>query len=213
MFENNDSLTINKTYEIFEYYLKLIYEDIKNEIKKYQIKLDNESIKEIENIYSKENIIDKKNFAHAIRLFTTLVLFLEENKEKKIKSNLNNVINYLKAPDLWDKALYENEDFNSNLNKLKLINAHINQIIYLYDILGKDIEDNFCDDVKKQIEKENEKAFAQKKSMEDEEGEEDNDDKESEENGTINEENEESEEEGGGRCGRKKSDEDDENDD
>ena len=203
----------------------MIYEDIKNGIKKYQIKLDNESIKEIENIYSKENIIDKKNFAHAIRLFTTLVLFLEENKEKKIKSNLNNVINYLKAPDLWDKALYENEDFNSNLNKLKLINAHINQIIYLYDILGKDIEDNFCDDVKKQIEKENEIAAAQKKPIEDEAGEEeqnewgtenDNDDKEIEENagkGQIDEENEESEEEGGGRWGRKKTDEDDESDD
>ena len=39
MFEKNESLTIDKTYEIFEYYLKLIYEDIKNEIKKYQKKI------------------------------------------------------------------------------------------------------------------------------------------------------------------------------
>ena len=227
MFEKNESLTIDKTYEIFEYYLKLIYEDIKNEIKKYQKKLDKESVEEYFLLNSKENCIDKKNLAHAIRLFITLVLFLEEDKEKKIKSNLNNVINYLKAPDLWDKNIYDNQYFNANLNKLKLINAHINQIIYLYDKLGKDIEDNFCDDVEKQIEKEKEILTAQKKTKEEEGGqevgnkwgnkfgkeEENEDDKEVEEKSEKDggdDSGGESEGEGGGRWDRKKSEENEE---
>ena len=55
-----------------------------------------------------------------------------------------------------------------NLNKLKIINEHINQIVDLYDKLGKDIEDNFCDDIKKQIEKENKKVVEQNKLIDDE---------------------------------------------
>lgn len=229
MFQDNDSLTIDKTYEIFEYYLKLIYEDIKNEIKRYQKNLDKESIEEIEKLNSKENIIDKKDLAHAIRLFITLVLFLEEDKEKKIKSNLNNVINYLKSSDLWDKNIYENKDFNINLNNLKLINAHINQIIYLYENLGKDIEDNFFDDVKKQIEKEKEKAVAQNIS-EKEEGGEGDDNKWDKKSGKVeknedevvieekhikkeeSEDEEESEEEGGGRWAKNEDDDEDDDD-
>ena len=144
----------------------MIYEDIKSEIKRYQKSLDEKTIEEIKKVGLQENIIDKKSLAHAIRIFISLVLFLEEDKEMKIKSNLNNVMNYLKSVDLWDKNIYENGDFNSNLNKLKLLNVHINQIIYLYDNLGKDIEDNYFDDVKKQNEKEKEKekekASAQK---------------------------------------------------
>ena len=86
MFQNNDNLTIDKTHEILEYYLKLIYEDIRKEMNKYQQKLDKKSKEEIKNIYSKENNIVKKTLSHAIRLFITFVLFLEEDKEKKIKS-------------------------------------------------------------------------------------------------------------------------------
>ena len=234
MFQDNNSLTIDKIYVIFDYYLKLIYEDIKKEMKRYQKNLDKESIEEIKNIYSKENIIDKKNFAHAIRLFITLVLFLEEDKEKKIKSNLNNVINYLKAIDLWDKNLYENQEFNTNLNNLKSINAHINQIVDLYDKIGKDIEDNYFDDVKQQIEKEKEKEKDavqkfNKKEGEDDDGEqiveeykkkpekvkvnEDNKENIKEVKKPEPEESEESEEEGGIRWERKKDDEDESDDD
>ena len=136
-------------------------------MKKYQKNLDNESIEQIKNIYLKENIIDKKSFAHSIRFFITFVLFLVKDKEKKIKYNINNIINYLKAPDLWNKNIYENQDFNVDLNKLNIINAHINQIVDLYDKLGKDIEDNFYEDVKKQIETENEKVVEHNKLIDD----------------------------------------------
>ena len=153
-FENNDGLTIDKTNSIFEYYLKLIYEDVKNEIKKYQEELDNKSIEKLNNYYKEKHLITKKDFAYAIRLFITLVLLPEEDKINKIKSNRNNLVNYLKSSDLWNKEIYDNDGFNKNLNDLKKINFHINQIIYLYEVLVKDIEDNFLEDVEEEIRKE-----------------------------------------------------------
>ena len=157
IFENNDGLTVEKTIDIFLYYAKLIYGDIKNEIKKYQEDLDKKSKEIINEYFQKEHLINKKDFACAIRLFMTFILFLEEDKENKIKMNHNNVINYLKSSDLWKNNIYDNENFDENLNELKLINAQISQIIYLYEFLGRDIEDNFCDDVKEQIEYEKSK--------------------------------------------------------
>ena len=98
-----------------------------------------------------EPLISKKDFSCALRLFITLILFPEQDKENKIKSNRNNVLDYLKSSDLWKKDIYDNEDFNKTLKELKLINAQINQIIQLYEVLGKDIEDNFIDDIKEEI--------------------------------------------------------------
>jgi len=155
IFENNEGLTVDKASEIFLYYLKLSFDFIKDQLKNYQNELDDKTKEAIKNYYQIEHPISQKNFACAIRLFTTLVLFLEEDKENKIKSNRNNLVNYLKAPDLWNKDIYENDDFNKNLNELKLFNAQINQILSLYETLGKDIEPNFVNDVLDQIEKEN----------------------------------------------------------
>ena len=151
IFEGKDHLTIDKTSNIFSYYLKLIFEFVKDEINKFQNKLDNQSLIAIKE-YNEKDFISKKDFACAIRLFTTLVLFFEEDKEKIIQSNRNNLVNYLRAADLWSCDINSN-DFNKNLNQLKLINAQISQIIGLYDALGGDIEENFCGDVIRQIEK------------------------------------------------------------
>ena len=93
----------------------------------------------------------------------TLVLFLEDDKENKIKSNRNNLINYLKAPDLWNKDIDDMQTFYLNLNELKSINAQINQIISLYEFLGKDIEDNFFDEVKKMLRDGEENSQTEKK--------------------------------------------------
>ena len=160
IFRSKEGLTIDKTPEIFEYYLKSIYEDVNAEISKYQIELDDDSKEKIEK-YSYH--INKEEFAHAIRLFMTLVLFLEDDKENKIKSNRNNIINYLKAPDLWNKEIDDKQTFYSNLNELKSINAQINQIIPLYELLGKDIEDNFFDEVKKMLKDGDENPKTEKK--------------------------------------------------
>ena len=190
MFEKNDGLTIDKTTGIFSYYLKLIYKDLENEIKNYQNNLEDESKEIINKHYKEDHLITKKDFASAIRLFITLVLYLEEDKDNKIQSNRNNIVNYLKSSDLWNKDIYTNDDFNKNLNELKSFNIQINQIIDLYNFLGKDIEDNFLNDVKGQIKKIEEEQnkimingnepdepdiFAQKPSEEEEEEEDDDD--------------------------------------
>ena len=53
----------------------------------------------------------------------------------------------MKASDLW-KTDINDDNFNNELNKLKSMNVSINQIIALYNYLGKDIQDNYLDDVK-----------------------------------------------------------------
>ena len=146
IFEGNETLTVNKTEGIFDYYLKLIYEDIVKEIKNYQESLEGNSKEIIEKYNFRDDIISKKDLAYAIRMFITLVLVPEEEKENKIKLNHNNIINYLKASDLWKKNISDG-DFIKNLNELKTFNVKINQILSLYNVLGKDIDDDFCEDV------------------------------------------------------------------
>ena len=153
IFDKKEGLTVDKILGIFDYYLKLIYNDISKEIKNYQVKLEPESIKIINDYYNKEHYLSKNALSYAIRLFITLVLLPEDDKENKIKFNRNNFINYLKVPDLWKEDIHK-EEFNKNLNELKSFNVKINQIIHLYEILGRDFEENFFEDVKEQIEKE-----------------------------------------------------------
>jgi hypothetical protein len=156
IFKNNDGLTVNKASSIFNYYLKTVFENIKTELDKYQEKLSDTSKETINNYYKKEDPINKKDIAYAIRIFATLVLSQEKDKKNKIQSNHNNLVNYLRVSELWAKDIYDNPDFNKKLNELKLWNVEVNQAIPLYEYLGKDIENEFFEDVKKRIE--NEKA-------------------------------------------------------
>ena len=162
MFENNEFLIFGKTCEIFLYYLKLIFIIVKNELKDCQNEISEETKKSLEKYFKTEteHLISKKDFAIAIRLFSTLILFFEDNsnREKKIKMNRNNIVNYLKVSDLWESNIYEDNNFSKNLNELKLLNIKINQIIPIYEILGnEDIPKNFCEDVENQIENETDK--------------------------------------------------------
>ena len=159
IFEERKEFTLNKTSDIFDYYLKLIFGDIKKEIVKYQekqeqkeIKPDNKNIannleitrKELDKYYEKKDIIiGKEELENAIKLFIALVLFREKDKENKIKSNCKNLIDYLKSPDLWDEKIYKNEKFKENINELKLCKIQVNQILWLYNYLvgNKEIDE------------------------------------------------------------------------
>ena len=155
IFKDNEGLTVNKVTDIFEYYLKLIYDDsLKEEFNDYQEKLDITAENSINEYYKNNHAISKKDLAHAIRLFILLVLLPEEDKKNKIKNNHNNVINYLKSSDLWQLNVYNNNDFKHNLNELKLINAQISQILDLYKVLGTDIEENFTKDIEERSKEE-----------------------------------------------------------
>ena len=143
IFEEKEELTVNKTSELFEYFLKTIFKYVKEDIKDYQEELDEKELEnkknKLEEYYQKDSLIKKEDFESAIRLFLTLVLFREEDKENKIKSNPKNIVTYLKAVDLWDKNIYTDKKFIENLNELKNINIQINQILIIVDIIEEDI--------------------------------------------------------------------------
>ena len=143
IFEEKEELIVNKISELFEYYIKTIFKYVKEEIKDYQIELEEKELDDkknkLEEFYQKESLISRDNFESAIRLFMTLVLFREEDKDKKIKTNQKNIVNYLKALDLWDKNIYNDKKFSENINELKNINIQINHFLSLIDIQEEDI--------------------------------------------------------------------------
>ena len=139
------TITVHKIANIFNYYLLLIFNDIKAEIKNYQEKaefeienefqLDEESLHRLNEYFQKEVVVNKEELKNAIRIFITLVLFREKDKENKIQLNRKNIVNYLKSPDLWKNKIYQNEKFDDNLDEFKLCSIQINQIVFLYDYL------------------------------------------------------------------------------
>ena len=149
LFEAGDNFTIDKLYDIFDYFLKVIFKDIINEMKTYQEELDYDSKSEIKN-YRNNHLIRRQDLIIAIRLFIELKLFLEDNKEN-IKLNKNNIFNYLNSSAYWDINLYNNNEFEENLNELKSMDLKINQIIYLYKYLNKNSNEYSFDDVKQII--------------------------------------------------------------
>ena len=68
------------------------------------------------------------------------MLLEEDDKENKIKNNCNNIINYLKSEELWNREVYCHKDFNKNINELKSANIQIKQIVFLYEFLEEDEE-------------------------------------------------------------------------
>ena len=84
---------MNKTTEIFEYFLKLIFGDIKDEIEEFKQdykdkKLEKKTKDELEKYFGEDSdkkAIEKNSLLSAIKWFMALVLFGEKDKENKIK--------------------------------------------------------------------------------------------------------------------------------
>lgn len=145
-FEDQKEITVNKIFKLFNYYLELIFSDVKEEIYKYQEKDENETEREaqinavsvitLNDYFQKENaVISKEDLENAIRLFVTLVLFREKDKINKIKLNRKNVFDYLKQPDFWKNKIYKNVKFFDDLKELKSSDISINHILHLYNYL------------------------------------------------------------------------------
>ena len=157
MFEDNNKLTVDKTFSIFDYYLKIIYEKVKIELNQYKEELNENSKELIKKYYQNKEEINYIEIILEIRLFFTLVLFNFKEKDNTIKNNSNEIINYL-----FDS------DFNSNLKYLKSCQIKINQIISLYEFLRKDIDEDYLDDSKekKESEESEESDYYEKSSQE-----------------------------------------------
>ena len=143
IFDEKNKFTINKVFEIFYNYLLIIFDEIKGEIRNYQEnievssenQLNEKSMEKLDEFFQKQNLINPEDLEIAIKLFITLVLFREKDKENKIKFNRKNIVDYLKQSDFWNDEIYSNEKFNENLEELKLYNIKINNIMMLYDFL------------------------------------------------------------------------------
>ena len=159
IFKEREELKVNKTCEIFIFVVRLMFSDIKDEIKKYQEQdesktekdskeqLDEKKLEKL-NLYfiKKDIVIGKGDLENAIKLFISLVLFREKDKENKIKLNRKNLFDYLKSPDLWDDDIYDKkkEKFKENLSELSLLKIQINQTLWLYNYLvGKKENDEY----------------------------------------------------------------------
>ena len=180
---SNINLNVSKITNIFDYFLKLIFKYVKKDIEKHQEKKDqgkndivpkekkqdydlNENlINSLDELFEKDMVIKKGDLSSAIRIFITLVLFREKenDKDKKIKMNKKNIIDYLKNKDLWKSNLYNDTSrFESNLLKVKELNIKIKEIIFLYYYLVGRKDEGFEDEVVNYIQKKEEEAIIQK---------------------------------------------------
>ena len=155
---SNINLNVSKILSIFDYFLMLIFKYVKMDIEKYQ-----EKNKEFNSIYNKLDFnkmdIKKDHLLYALRIFITLVLFRENDKVNKIKTNKKNIIDYLKNNDLWESSLYNNPGkFKLDLSKIKGLNIKIKEILYFYNYLLGKKDEGFENEV-----------LAYKKKIEDEE--------------------------------------------
>ena len=169
-----DKFTIAKIVEIFKYFLQSIHKYVKEEINNYQKELEDETEElddiiddkknKLEEYFNAKTLITKKDLASAIQLFMALVLFREKDKNSKIKLNIHNVIDYIKAPDFWYNKIYSDENFPKCLYELRIINIHINQTIWLYNYLVDYKEDK--EDKDKERKKKKKKNRDDKKNLE-----------------------------------------------
>ena len=154
---------VGKLANMFEYYLMIIFPTLIGEISLYQIELENEKKKLIELHFQRKDIlITKEIFALSTRLFILLFLFNKNDKEKSIKDNTNNIINYyIKIPDIWNSEFlktkdifnFEQDKWKSELDDIRKIDIKINQIIKLEEIIGNDIEESYFKDLREEIKK------------------------------------------------------------
>ena len=187
IFENKENLTVNKLANLFDYFLKIIFKYVKKDIEKYQDKKENNKKQEQKNIYKiyldeivikklddffkTDNIINKESLTSAIRLFLSLVLYREDEKDKdiKIKSNRKNIVEYLKEKYLWESKIYNDIKFKDNLGKIKSLNIKIKEILWFYYYLINNKDEGFENEVKefkKKLEEEEERIRKEKEERE-----------------------------------------------
>ena len=184
IFKEKNDLNVKKISNIYDYYLKLLFKYVKKDIENYQEKkvfeeknisktkqdkekkekkeekqgfnLDDKTIKKLDDFFSKEDLtITKESLAEALRLFMSIILYREEDKENRIKLNKNNIVGYLKEQDLWENnnIKIKDEKFDDNLSTIKSFKIKIKEIICLYYYLTDNKDEDFENDIKEKYQK------------------------------------------------------------
>ena len=193
IFRDKKYLIVKKIPKLLDYYLKIIFKYIKQDIEKYQEKKEiniDKIIGKLDKIFKKDNmIIKKESLARAIRIFISLVLYREDekNKDKRIKFNKRNIVDYLKSEDLWESNIYRANSFRKELEEIQSLNIKINEILWFYYYLTDNKDERFEDEVKEYIKKSEEKNKKEFKNLEEEIGEEEEEEEEEEDDHYDNE--------------------------
>lgn len=155
MNRNNDEFTVGKIYSILNYFELLIFEKIKNEIKKYQIDLIDEEKEKISKYFENNDInifesntnknkyyITKEKMSIALRRLITRHLIINiilEDDDETIQESKENIVKYLKSPDLWDEFKEKFEKLKLVLDKeIKSFNICFNKILSFYEFLDSE---------------------------------------------------------------------------
>ena len=195
--DNSDSnLIVGKITNIFDFYLKLIYKYVKQDIQNYQEKKEIIKKKEtFDKFFNNNQDIKKEDLASAIRLFITLILYRENEKDNKIKSNKKNICDYLKNKDLWDSSLYNDiKKIENNLSKIRELNIKIKEILYFYYYLIDNEDEGFEVQVKN-IKKRREESKVNNRNVDNQDNNQNREEEEEEEEEEEKEKEEEKEEE------------------
>ena len=158
IFKDKD-ITINKLSNIFVYFLILIYPTINRELLDYREEIPEDKIKQINIYFNEKHLITKENLSFCIRMFCSSFLSEIKDKEKKIKKNTNNFVNYLDIPDIWEKYIYTKNEFKEELDKIKNLKIKLNEIPKLLEIIGYEFNENYFLDITKELKKREEEKL------------------------------------------------------
>ena len=174
-------IAICRLIDLFEYYLILAFPILSKGLQEIKVEIPKDKINEINDYFNEKHIITKYIFAYSIRLFISLFLSQEKNKENKIQKNLNNIINYIDIPDLWKANIYNTKEFREELRKIKKLNIQLNQIYSLNELIGGVVDDIYFLDIEKELRRREDEKKAENKDIDKEEQKNEDEEKEEEE--------------------------------
>ena len=152
-------ITISKLSNIFEFFLIIIYPSIKKELSDYEVEIPEDKLKLINDYFKENHIITKENLSFALCMFSSSFLSEIKDKEKKIKKNSNNFVNYFDIPDIWEKKIYIKNEFKQELMNIKTLKIQFNQITKLYEIIGKEFNEIYFFDINKELKRQEEEKI------------------------------------------------------
>ena len=163
IFITNQSFLIEILLGIYEYFEYLCFEKIKenvnDEYKKTISDFEKDKINGYFNV-NKEKIITKVMLSSATRKFVSRYLSGLRSDEP-FKKNENIMYMLMSKEDLWDKDIFNNDKFNTEMEEMIDMNIKVEQAVELWNVLGDDRE-IFGEDVIKNVKK-NEEEEGNKK--------------------------------------------------
>ena len=168
LFQNN-SFTISHILSVYEYFELLCFNQFKENMNElYKQNIDNDKKKKVSQYFDKNPnvLLDKTRIATAIRQFISRSLVGQIDLE--IDPNQELFFTLKSKEDCWNIELYNDNNFNKEIEELKKLNIKVSEALSLYQELGGDtilLGENIKKQVKKEEEEENIRQANNKKKI------------------------------------------------